>query len=67
MQNAKPNPDKAYKLTDGKGLYLLIAKNGGKWWRFDYRFDGNRKTLSMGTYPETGLKAARQKRDDARA
>lgn len=65
-KNAKSNSDKAYKLTDEKGLYLLIAKNGGKWWRFDYRFDGKRKTLSMGTYPEISLKNARQKRDDAR-
>jgi len=66
IKNAKPNPDKAYKLTDEKGLYLIITKNGGKWWRFDYRFDGNRKTLSMGTYPEVSLKLARQKREEAR-
>ena len=65
-KNAKPNPDKAYKLSDDKGLYLLIAKNGGKWWRFDYRFAGKRKTLSMGTYPEISLKSARQKREVAR-
>ncbi len=48
-KNAKPKLDKPYKLIDGKGLYLLINKNSGKWWRFDFRFDGNRKTLSMGT------------------
>ena len=65
-KNAKPNADKAFKLTDEKGLYLLIAKNGGKWWRFDYRFNGKRKTLSMGTYPEISLKEARKKRDKAR-
>lgn len=40
-----------------RGLYLLIQPNGGKWWRFDYRFDGARKTLSMGTYPEVNLTA----------
>jgi integrase len=65
-KNAKPNPDKAYKLVDEKGLYLLISKNGGKWWRFDYRFGGKRKTLSMGTYPDVSLKSARDKRDEAR-
>ena len=43
-KNAKPKPDKPYKLTDEKGLYLLINKKGGKWWRFDFRFDGKRKT-----------------------
>jgi len=66
IKNAKPRPDKAYKLPDEKGLYLLVTVNGGKWWRFDYRFDGKRKTLSMGTYPDTSLKQARDKRDNAR-
>lgn len=67
IKNAKPKPDKAYKLPDEKGLYLLVTVNGGKWWRFDYRFDGKRKTLSMGTYPDTTLKQARDKRDNARS
>ena len=57
---------KAFKLSDEKGLYLLVATSGGKWWRLDYRFDGKRKTVSMGIYPETSLKEARDKRDQAR-
>jgi len=31
-----------------------------------YRFDGKEKLLSFGTYPETSLKEARNKRDEAR-
>ncbi len=58
--------DKPYKLTDEKGLYLLVRPNGGKWWRFDYRFNGKRKTLSMGVYPDVSLKEARKRRDEAR-
>ena len=65
IKTAKP-ADKPVKMTDGDGLYLLIHPNGGKWWRFDYRFDGKRKTLSMGVYPDVPLKAARDRRDDAR-
>ncbi len=65
VRNAK-STDKPAKLADEKGLYLLVAPSGGKWWRLDYRFDGRRKTLSMGTYPETSLKEAREKRDEAR-
>lgn len=65
IKAAKP-ADKAVKMTDGDGLYLLIHPNGGKWWRFDYRFDGKRKTLSMGVYPEVSLRDARDRRDDAR-
>jgi len=64
-QGAKPS-GKPQKLTDGGGLYLLLNPNGSRWWRFDYRFAGKRKTLSMGVYPDTGLKEARESRDAAR-
>lgn len=65
IRKAKPS-DKPQKLTDGGGLYLLLNPNGSRWWRFDYRFAGKRKTLSMGVYPDTGLKEARESRDAAR-
>ena len=65
IQKAKP-AEKQYKLTDGEGMYILVSKQGGKWWRLDYRFNGKRKTLSLGTYPETKLKKARELRADAR-
>jgi integrase len=66
IRKAKPT-NKPQKLSDGAGLYLLLNPNGSRWWRFDYRFDGKRKTLSMGTYPETSLASAREKRDSARS
>lgn len=65
LRNAKPT-DKPVRLTDDGGLYLLLGTSGSKWWRFDYRYDGKRKTLSMGVYPDVSLKDARQRRDDAR-
>ena len=55
------------RLYDERGLYLEITTNGGRWWRFKYRFAGKEKLLSMGTYPDTPLKAARDRRDRARA
>ncbi len=57
---------KAVKLFDGGGLYLLLHPNGSKYWRLKYRYGGKEKTLSLGVYPTVSLKQARQRRDDAR-
>lgn len=61
IKGSKPGP-KDYKLSDGEGMYLLIQPNGAKHWRLKYRFGGKEKLLSLGTYPETSLKQAREKR-----
>lgn len=66
IKAAKPLPDKAYKLSDEKGLHILINPNGSKYFRLKYRFDGKEKTLALGVYPETTLKQAREKREIAR-
>ncbi|HIB82766.1 MAG TPA: DUF4102 domain-containing protein [Gammaproteobacteria bacterium] len=66
VDKAKPK-EKQYKLADERGMYLLIHPKGGKWWRLDYRFQGKRKTLSLGTVPDVSLKEARKKRDEARS
>lgn len=65
IKNRKPGA-KPVKLSDEKGLFLLVSPAGGKWWRLKYRFGGKEKLLSLGTYPEVPLKDARQRRDDAR-
>lgn len=65
IRKAKPG-SKPIKLADGGGLYLLLRPDGARWWRFDYRHGGKRKTLSMGVYDDTGLAAARSKRNKAR-
>lgn len=64
IRNAKPK-EKAYKLSDGRGLYLLVNKSG-KYFRFDYRFQGKRKTLALGVYPDVSLSQARERLTDAR-
>jgi len=59
--------DPRKRLNDGGGLYLLLfVKGGAHGWRLDYSHGGKRKTLSLGTYPDTGLALARRKADDAR-
>ncbi|BDD86083.1 tyrosine-type recombinase/integrase [Desulfofustis limnaeus] len=55
------------KLFDGGGLFLLITPTGGKLWRLKYRFGGTEKLLSLGSYPQTSLTEARQKRAHARS
>jgi integrase len=57
---------KPYKMFDAGGLFLLVMPNGGKWWRFKYRFNGKEKLLSLGTYPDISLKRARDRRDQER-
>lgn len=58
--------EKAYKLTDGGGMYLLVDTKGGKYWRLDYRYADKRKTLALGPYPDVSLEKARKARDQAR-
>jgi len=61
--------EKDYKLSDEKGLFLLVKKNGSKYWRLKYRHPQTKKErmLALGVYPAVGLKDARQKREDARS
>jgi integrase len=65
IRNAKPQ-EKPVKLFDTGGLYLLVNPNGSRWWRLKFRYGGKEKLISLGTYPETTLKAARERRDEAR-
>lgn len=66
IQAVKPGDPRA-RLSDGDGLYLLLfVKGGAHGWRFDYSIGGKRKTLSLGTYPDTTLAAARTKADQFR-
>ena len=50
ISNAKLR-EKQYKLSDQKGMYILVTGTG-KYFRFDYRFQGKRKTLALGVYPD---------------
>ena len=47
IRTAKPTA-KAYKLSDGGGMYLLVTPDGARYWRLDYRFAGKRRTLALG-------------------
>jgi hypothetical protein len=65
VKNAKPK-QKAYKLSDELGMFLLVNPNGSRLWRLKYRFGGKEKLLALGGYPEVSLKRAKEYRDAAR-
>jgi integrase len=65
-RSAKPT-DRAYKLFDGDGLYLLVQPNGRKGWRLRYvKPDGREGLTSFGNYPVITLADARRKRLEAK-
>lgn len=65
IKTIKPE-SKQRKYADEKGLFLLVTPSGGKLWRLKYRIDGKEKLLALGAYPDVSLKAARDRRDEAR-
>lgn len=65
IKQAKPK-EKNYKLFDGGGLFLLVRKDGSKYWRLKYRYGGKEKLLAIGVYPDISLSDAREKRSKAK-
>ena len=65
VRGTKPS-ERPQKLTDARGLYLLVMPSGGKYWRYDYSFMGKRRTLAFGIYPDVSLAKARERHHEAR-
>jgi len=65
VKKAKPG-EKATKISDGKGLYLLVTDKGSKLWRWKYRVDGKEKVMALGAYPDVSIALAREAMSDAR-
>jgi integrase len=52
--------------VDGDGLMLVVRRSGKKSWLLRYQMNGVRRDMGLGSYPEIGLKEARQRTADAR-
>lgn len=65
VKKAKPG-SKPVKLSDGKGLYLLVTPVGSKLWRWKYRVLGKEKVMALGAYPDVSLAQARESLNHAR-
>jgi integrase len=55
--------EKPYRLSDERGLYLLVQPDGARWWRLDFSLNGKRRTMGLGVYPDVELGDARKERD----
>ena len=58
LRNIRPK-SKSYKMTDRDGLYLLISPKGGIAFKYDYRFNRRRESVTLGSYGPAGLSLAK--------
>lgn len=57
LKNLKPQ-DKLYKVSDRDGLYVAVLTSGAVSFRYDYRINGRRETLTIGRYGPDGISLA---------
>ena len=62
LKNLK-SKSKVYKVADRDGMYVAVAPSGQITFRYDYRLNGRRETLTIGRYGRDGvsLAAARER------
>ncbi len=61
IKTAEPR-EKEYKLSDGKGLFIVVKIDGTKYFRFDFSYGGKENLQVLRIYPKTTLKEAREKK-----
>ena len=67
LKALKPQGGKPRKVADGGGLFIRISTGGTKAWGYAYAFKGKPKEVGLGTFPEVGIKAARDLHAAARS
>lgn len=50
---------KDYKVADRDGMYVLVKSSGALTFRYDYRMNGRRETVTLGQYGPDGITLAR--------
>jgi integrase len=58
LRHLKPK-DKMYKVADRDGMYVAVTPSGCLIFRYDYRLNGRRETLTLGRYGDAGISLAR--------
>ncbi|MDX8468498.1 tyrosine-type recombinase/integrase [Mesorhizobium sp. VK25A] len=57
LKKLKPK-EKMYKVSDRDGMYATVSPTGQIAFRYDYRMNGRRETLTLGRYGEGGITLA---------
>lgn len=57
LKRLKPK-DKIYKVADRDGMYAAVSAVGQITFRYDYRVNGRRETVTLGRYGEDGISLA---------
>ncbi len=57
LRNLKPK-SKIYKASDRDGMYVTVSPGGTVTFRYDYRLNGRRETLTLGRYGPGGISLA---------
>lgn len=65
LRNLKPTGT-AYKVADGRGLYVDVGRTGTRTWRYRFRYNGKQTTVRLGEYPALSLDDARKAHVEAR-
>lgn len=57
LRNLKPK-SRIYKASDRDGMYVTVLPGGTVTFRYDYRLNGRRETLTLGRYGPGGISLA---------
>ncbi len=58
LKNLKPS-ERLYKVSDRDGMYATVSPAGLVTFRYDYRLNGRRETLTLGRYGADGISLAK--------
>jgi len=54
IANLKPT-EKMFQIREGKGFGVRVLPSGHKIWIFTYTYDGKRRQMNLGSYPDKSL------------
>ncbi|MBI1921945.1 MAG: site-specific integrase [Geobacter sp.] len=66
IRKLKP-ADKKYVRGEGNGFTLRVMPSGVKTWLYVYAFNGKRREMNLGSYPDVALETARDRFNYAKA